>query len=300
MTGRRRPPGPGALRVVLLVAVVAAVLVGVLGSGALTGFHPVRTAASSATDLPPGPTRDNRAAHAYPHGLRVAALGDSVTSGAHCDCDAFPAVYGRLLAQQTGVPVHVDNLGVGGLGSAGLLQSLEDPTSPEARAVADADVVVVTIGANDFGDHHAEVTSGQCAATAGDDCVADEMAAMRSHVRAILDRARSLRHGQPSSVLVTGYWNVFEDGDVARASFPASGRAATIQLTLRANAAIRAAAQQTGATYVDLYRPFQDRPGGPTGLLADDGDHPSASGHALTARVLMAAGLPGLPALPER
>ena len=54
------------------------------------------------------------------------------------------------------------------------------------------------------------------------------------------------------------------------------------------------AAHEAGATYVDLYRPFQDRRGGPTGLLADDGDHPSARGHALTAEVLMAAGLPGL------
>lgn len=295
MTGRRRPPGSGALRVLVLVCLGAVLLVTVLGPGRLTGFGPAGTAASGATDLPAGPSHgDGRIAHAHPHGLRVVALGDSVTSGAHCDCDAFPLVYGRLLARSSGVPVHVDNLGVGGLGSAGLLNSLDDARSPEARAVADADVALVTIGANDFGDHHAEITSGRCAGTPGDDCVADEMAAMRSHVRDILDRARALRHGQPTTVLVTGYWNVFEDGDVARTSFPASGRAATIQLTLRANAAIRSAAHEAGATYVDLYRPFQDRRGGPTGLLADDGDHPSARGHALTAQVLMAAGLPGL------
>lgn len=297
MTGRRRPPGPVALWVLLLAAVAVVVLVEVVGTGPLTAIDPVGTAAAGGTDLPAGPpNRDGRIAKAHPHGLRVAALGDSVTSGANCDCDAFPLVYGRLLARQTGVPVHVDNLGVGGLGSAGLLRSLDDPTSPEARAVADADIALVTIGANDFGDHHGEVTSGQCTATVGDDCVADEMAAMRSHVRDILARARALRHGRPITMLVTGYWNVFEDGDVARQSFPPSGRAATIQLTLRANDAIKAAAQDAGATYVDLYGPFQDRPGGPTGLLADDGDHPSARGHALTARVLMAAGLPGLPA----
>jgi lysophospholipase L1-like esterase len=281
----------------VLVCLVSVLLVLVLGPGRLDGSRPVGTAAAGAADLPAGPAhRDGRIARTYPHGLRVVALGDSVTSGGHCDCDAFPLVYGRMLARQTGVPVHVDNLGVGGLGSAGLLRSLGDAGSPEARAVADADVALVTIGANDFGDHHAEITSGQCTGAPGDDCVADEMAAMRSHVRDILDRARALRHGQSTTVLVTGYWNVFEDGDVARASFPAAGRAATIQLTLRTNAAIRAAAQQAGATYVDLYSPFQDWPGGPTELLAEDGDHPSARGHALTARVLMAAGLPGLPA----
>ena len=297
MTGSRRSPGSKALWVLVLACLGTVLLVSALAPGRLTGFDPMGTVASGSADLPAGPTHhDGPLARAYAHGLRVVALGDSVTSGAHCDCDAFPVVYGRMLARQTGVPVHVDNLGVGGLGSAGLLKSLDDTTSPEARAVADAHVALVTIGANDFGDHHADITSGQCSGSPGDDCVADEMAAMRSHVRDILERARALRHSQPTTVLVTGYWNVFEDGDVARASFPASGRAATIQLTLRANAAIRSAAQEAGATYVDLYHPFQDRPGGPTGLLADDGDHASALGHALTAQMLMAAGLPGLTA----
>lgn len=275
-----RTAGLGAL----LVAGVSAVLLTV-GLG---------TAGPSTTEVPPGPVHDDRGiGRAYAHGLRVVALGDSVTSGAACDCDAFPVVYGHLLAGRTGVPVRVDNEGVGGLASADLLSSLDDPSSPEARSVAAADIVLVTIGANDFGDHHVEVAAGLCP-TRGDDCVADEMAAMRSHVREILDRTRALRHGRPTAALVTGYWNVFEDGDVARASFSQAGRAATIALTKRANAAIVAAAKETGASYVDLFHPFQEHPGGVTGLLAADGDHPNARGHALTARVLMAAGLPGL------
>jgi lysophospholipase L1-like esterase len=97
-------------------------------------------------------------------------------------------------------------------------------------------------------------------------------------------------------VLVTGYWNVFEDGAVARDSFPDVGVRATRRLTRLANAAIQQDARATGATYVDLYAPFNGpvSRGDTTRLLAADGDHPNAAGQALIAQRLVAAGLPGL------
>ena len=56
------------------------------------------------------------------------------------------------------------------------------------------------------------------------------------------------------------------------------------------NARIEAAARSHGAVPVDLYAPFKGAGDvDPTPLLADDGDHPDAAGHALIARVLLAA-----------
>jgi lysophospholipase L1-like esterase len=221
--------------------------------------------------------------------LHVVALGDSVTSGTACNCAAFPSMYGDLLRTRTGDTVIVDNLGAGGLDSPGLLRQLDQPNSPTEQAIATADIVLLTIGANDFGDHHDDITTGRCTDT---DCVADEVEQLTTNLHRILGRIHTLRNGHPTTILATGYWNVFEDGEVARRTFPATGRAATNDLTLRVNAIIADVTASTGATYVDLYAPFE-RPGTDvTALLAPDGDHPNATGHHLIAQLLANAGLP--------
>lgn len=220
--------------------------------------------------------------------VHVVALGDSVPSGAACGCDPFPVLYGRLLAHHTGSRVTVDDEGVNGLDTAGLVAQLRQPAV--AEAVRRAGVVLVTIGANDFSDHHDDVTGGDCGA--GSECVDDEVAAMREGLARALDRVRALRDGLPTTVLVTGYWNVFEDGDVAVGASGAAGLEASLTLTRRVNTAIRGAAGSAGAAYVDLFPAFQASGHDITGLLADDGDHPDAAGHALIARTLLRAGRP--------
>ncbi|MFF0342913.1 SGNH/GDSL hydrolase family protein [Kribbella sp. NPDC004875] len=218
-----------------------------------------------------------------PGAIDVVALGDSVTSGSNCNCAGFPQMYGDLLHARTGATVHVDNLGVGGLDSDGLLQNLNQTNSPAQVATARAAVVLLTIGANDYGDHQKDVTSGQCDA----DCVGDDFEQLTVNLDRILNRIHSLRDGLPTTILVTGYWNVFQDGDVAQQQYPASGRVASDQLTLRTNAAVAAAAAADDATYVDIYTPFKHS-ANITSLLAADGDHPNAAGHALIARLLLA------------
>lgn len=274
------------------LAAVVVLLLCAAGVVLAAGHGPARVAdPAPVTVWPPRVTPGRpQLARNHPDGLRVVALGDSVPSGAACGCEPFPVVYGRRLAAQTGRRVSVTDAAVNGLDSSGLLGQVRDGGSPAARAVAAADVVLVTIGANDFGDHHQEVTEGRCG-----DCVSDELQGMSANVRAVLARVRALRGDLPTAVLVTGYWNVFQDGEVARESFPEAGVTATIDLTRRTNAALKASAAAEGATYVDLFAPFQQRGTDITRLLAGDGDHPNGDGHALIARVLMAAGLPGLP-----
>jgi len=216
--------------------------------------------------------------------LSVLALGDSVTSGYRCDCDAFPAEYGDLLANRSGAGVTVHNFGVGGLDSEGLLESLDRSTSQMAQAATDADYVLLTIGANDFAGQEDDVTAGRCST----DCVAQELAGLSHNLQRILNRINDLDTHTRPEVLITGYWNVFKDGQVARNVYPLPGQNATLALTRTTNDVIAAAARAAHATYVDLYNPFETAPD-ITGLLASDGDHPNAAGHALIADLLLKA-----------
>lgn len=264
---------------------VVAVAMMLCAAGLLATTGTGGTADRETTSLPATPAPGKKA-------LKVVALGDSVTSGAACGCAAFSGIYGHLLSQRTGVPVTVDNRGVSGLDSAGLLTQLDQPQP--AQAVRTADVDLITIGANDVGDHHDEVV----AATCSKDCVDDDLEQLSRDLHRILQRIRVLRADRPTTALVTGYWNVFEDGDVAKQNFSADGIAATVDLTQRVNATIATATIAEGAKSVELVVPFQRED--VTKLLAPDGDHPNAAGHELIAQVLLAAGLPTLRPRPYR
>lgn len=220
----------------------------------------------------------------------VVALGDSVPAGMACSCTPFPDLYGALLRRRTGTSVAVANEAVNGLDTLGLVAQLQQPQV--SAAVGRSDVVLVTIGANDFSDRHDEVVEGTCTVGSEIDCVDEELRAMRAHLTRILRDIRSLRGGQPTSVLVTGYWNVFEDQRVAERSFGPEGLQASIQLTHQVNTAIRSVSAKAGARYVDLFAPFHDPGLDEDSLLADDGDHPDAAGHVLIANTLLDAGLP--------
>ncbi len=220
----------------------------------------------------------------------VVALGDSVPAGAACMCTPFPELYGPLLARRTGASVTVTNAAVNGLDSQELLDQLREPDL--SAAVGRADVVLITIGANDFGDRHDEVVEGTCAPGHEAECVGEELKLMRSNLTKILDRVRALRHDEPTTVLVTGYWNVFEDKDVAEHAFGREGLQASLRLTQRVNEVIRDVSTSAGAHYVDLFTPFHDPSLGTASLLAADGDHPDEAGHVVIADTLLAAGLP--------
>ncbi|WP_458533910.1 SGNH/GDSL hydrolase family protein [Oryzihumus sp.] len=289
MRGRARG-GVGAL-VVAAVLLLGACSAGSTQSSGTAGPAPAHSAPGSSTGPVASPSAGSSAGPWH-----VVALGDSVTSGGPCGCTPFPQLYARDLAQVRGVQASVQNFGVGGLDSGGLLSSLEDARSQVATAVRGADIVLLTIGANDFADQHGAVVDGRCLAGPGTNCVAQDLATMRRNVTAILAAVHRLRAHRPTTVLVTGYWNVFEDGAVARDSFTDLGVRATQVLTRMANESIRRDARQAGATYVDLYAPFNGprSRGDTTRLLASDGDHPNAAGQSLIAERLVAAGLPGL------
>ncbi|GAB2597415.1 SGNH/GDSL hydrolase family protein [Microlunatus antarcticus] len=232
----------------------------------------------------PSPSRPS----SPPTTLHVVGLGDSVTSGEHCACDDYVTGFGHLLASRSGAKVHTTDDGESGSTSDGLADELtgHDADDRHLQAdVADADVVVVTMGANDLSPALSAWRSGSC----GPACYDPEVTQMRSDLGRVLDRVATLTAGR-ARVLVTTYWNVFTDGDVARRAERAGYLTWSDTVTRRANAAITQVADAHAATLVDLYAPFKgDGSADPTRLLAADGDHPDRAGTALISRTVLAA-----------
>ena len=236
----------------------------------------------------PGHGRDGGA----PRTVQLVGLGDSIVAAAACPgCTAFVDLYGRRITAATGHPVGVDNQGVSGWTSADLLASLSGG-SPASGAVADAKVITVTIGANDFAPMLDTYLAGTCGDASDVACFGPELAGLRSNLTAILRRIDELRAPRSTAVRVTGYWDVFTDGDVATQAYGVEFQADSTAITLAANAVIRSVAQARGATYVDLFTPFKGPAGDgdPTSLLAADGDHPNQAGHQEIADTLALAG----------
>jgi acyl-CoA thioesterase-1 len=196
----------------------------------------------------------------------IVTLGDSVPAGTACDCDPFPTTYARR--------VHAvsDNLAVPGYTSADVLAQI-----PGVRShLAGADEVVLMVGANDL-----------AAAFDDDSSLSDAADTMQQNVTASIKAIDAVR---VSTVLVLGYWNVVQDGQVGAASYGPSGVKRSLKATEYANRSLQAAAEQTRAVYISTDAAFHGADGtkDPTGLLAPDGDHPNAAGHAAIAALLPA------------
>jgi len=215
----------------------------------------------------------------------VVGIGDSVTAATHCACPGFVQPYAAHLPTSAGGPAGAVNLGTNGLTAAGLRTLVTTPT-PTAGGVAQADTLLVTIGANDLLPLLPMWRASGCPAA----CYTPAVDAVGSDISAILAAARALRGHLPTQILVTDYWNVFADGDVARASEGPAYLLWSDQLTRALSRRICAAARGAGATCVDLYAPFKGNGSlNPTALLASDGDHPNAAGYQVISAALLAA-----------
>jgi acyl-CoA thioesterase I len=206
----------------------------------------------------------------------VVTFGDSVPAGSACGCEPFPDLYARLLSP-AGRSV---DLAQGGYTSADVLRQLADPGTRDA--VRGATVVLIMVGANDLA---GVVQDGD-----GDDSYRAAAAGVRDNVVAAVGAVRAA-HAAPVPVVVLGYWNVVQDGAVGLAEFGAGGERRAASATRYANDALRAAAARTSAAYLPTYAVFKGDDGArdPTDLLAPDGDHPNARGHAAIAAALYAA-----------
>lgn len=222
--------------------------------------------------------------------IRVVGLGDSVTAGYACGCTTFVTLYSQALAKRWHVATQGTNLGQSGLTSTRLLTQLESNQAQQTQVQA-ADVLLITVGANDLlpALTQWDGAPGKDPSACGGTCRSDDLDAVGNTIRQIITRIHLLRQGRPTLVLVTTYWNVFEDGDTAATDRGSAFMQWSNGLTRRLNQRIIQAAQRSHATPVDLYTPFKHDGQDPTTLLADDGDHPNAAGHQLIADAALAA-----------
>jgi lysophospholipase L1-like esterase len=237
------------------------------------------------------------AATTAPATWTVVGLGDSVPAGTDCGCTPFVEQYASITAQRLGRPVQVRNFGTPSLTSPGLLDQLQDGT-PTASGVAGADIVLVTIGANDAAEALDQWAQGIC----GQACFDADVATIQGQVTQVVSRILALRDGRPTEVLVTTYWNVVQDGTVAKQTYPEHYMEVSDALTREVDTALCNASRAAGdarqpqgggdgVICVDLYAPFKGNGDvDPTPLLATDGDHPDAAGHQLIANTLAGVG----------
>ncbi|MDQ1680844.1 MAG: hypothetical protein QOI42_1703 [Frankiaceae bacterium] len=292
---RHRPRHAAVRRVVRWLGAalaIAGVWLGLTAAGSIGAQASVRTTvvtapttAAPTTAAPaPTPATPATAAPSTARAPHVVVLGDSVPAGDGCSCTPYATLVGNGLSQLDGTAVTVTNAGVGGLTTAGLLAQLND--ADLVQQLSTATVVAVTIGANDFDESLAAQSA--CAAGVTGPCYAAAAAALPALLDQVLQRIDTLVPAG-TSVLVTGYWNVFQDGAVGQAQ-GATYVSTADALTLAVNAIISEAAAANGDVYVDEYAPFHaTTAAGLTALLASDGDHPSASGHELIADLLLTA-----------
>jgi len=239
--------------------------------------------ATTTTPAPP-PTTTATASDGTSRSITVVGIGDSVTSGYNCDCEAFVGLYATQLAAKDDVATTSVNLGVPGWTSSQLLAAMTEPGAFRNQ-VAKADIVLVTIGANDLTPLESEGPSG-CPAT----CYTPLINTAGHNLELTVDAARAANPAHPPTVLVTDYWNVFQDGDVGTAENGPAFQSWSDVLTRAESTQICQGAQNADATCVSLYAPFRGNGSlNPTSLLASDGDHPDAIGHQLIASTLLAA-----------
>lgn len=216
----------------------------------------------------------------------IVGLGDSVPAGANCSgCTTYVDEVGHRFAAAGGDGAVIYNHAVSGYTTGDLLRQLDD--GGLKRHLARADLVILTIGANDLDTGF--LTDPACAGEALLGCYAAELATVRGDLDRI--EATVLAALKPGArLVVTGYWNVFTDGAVGRAEGAAwvSGSDA---LTVRANALIEEVTRGRAGTYVEVRPAFRGADGSQdiTDLLADDGDHLNAAGHVRMADVITAA-----------
>ena len=206
----------------------------------------------------------------------VVGMGDSVPAGTACGCTTYVDLLAQALRQR-GMGTRAVNDAQPGATSTELLRFV---TSHQVRAAPDQ-VTVITIGANDF--DATRVADQDCSAEAALACYGPALLSAPDNLAKTLSLLRS-GPAMSGPIVVTGYWNVFLDGAVGR-ELGARAVRTSDALTRALNARLRAVCQSAGVAYVDLYGPFHQG-GDDTALLADDGDHPSAAGHALIAQLL--------------
>jgi lysophospholipase L1-like esterase len=217
------------------------------------------------------------------------AVGDSVTTAGSETGDSYPQLLAAAISAATGVEVDLKQVTTETTADA--LAGL----APEGRILelaATADIVTLTVGANDanFDD---VLPSGTCApGGSATDCLAAFNPALADNLDAIVHRIVNARAGKRTVIAITSPdYNPFIG--LADAPTPRFGLDVYRQVTAAEFEVACEVAARYGAQCIDLVKVFN----GPDGtddakaFLEEDHLHPSRAGRAAIAAALFAIGL---------
>jgi lysophospholipase L1-like esterase len=222
-------------------------------------------------------------------GWLLVAVGDSVMSAGSDTRESYPWLLAGLIERQTSVPVTVEQVRADTtaevlteLGTGGHLRDL----------IARADIVTMTVGANDA-NLDATYPVGTCAVGgAPADCLSRVNPTATANLEAILVSIDAIRAGRPIAIRITSPdYNPFIGWSGApSATF---GLDFYRQVADAEAAATCDAALRHDAKCVDLVRLFNGPAGSADAKLLLDSDHlhPSLAGRTAIAEALFALGL---------
>ena len=219
----------------------------------------------------------------------LVAFGDSVTTAGRDTGDSYPLLLARMIESQYGVEVTVQSATADTTSDA--LRYL-GPDGILARLVPDADIITVTVGANeaDFGEH---VPDGTCrVGAARTECLDRANPDLAANFEAMLTAIDKLRAGKPLALLVTSPdYNPFIGWSGAPS--PRFGLDFYRQLVVQEAEVACAAAVRHGGRCLNLTLLFNgpDASDDAAAFLESDHLHPSLAGRQAIADALLGLGL---------
>lgn len=210
---------------------------------------------------------DKQEAHTQDGKLRMVGLGDSLTRGVG-DSEGLGYVgrFANMLKEDGQQKVILANLAVSGAKTSNLIKQLD--TTGVQYAIAEADMIVLTIGGNDLNPGWDQLGTIDLTKYQGD------IETFTKNVHSILDQLRSFN--KDAAIYWLGLYNPFEE------IVELKGSAENI---LRWNAALEAIALEYNDVFIiptyDLFLKQTKQ------LLSKDYFHPNDEGHELMAERLL-------------
>jgi len=215
--------------------------------------------------------------------VNYTGLGDSIAFGLY----AFPGqgyvpLYAKGLHNFTNLNVNLYPLGVPGWTSSDLANALKSNILFQLF-VANSDAITWDIGGNDLNHARSSYKVGTCG---GEQCLKDAVNTFQSNWCVIVNTIGQLRHGRPTILRTMDIYNPYVDEDTATGDFSVLNG-----YLMQVNDIIHST-EPAGILYARVYDAFNKLNGQPNdpvvdpaskGLLAFDGFHPNAAGHALIA-----------------
>lgn len=228
---------------------------------------------------------DARAAGAPP--LQIVALGNSVTATGALQSDGWLRQYEQSATAGLTAPVHVNTFAVFG-GVAAQIRSRAAGDDAQS-ALAQATIVTVEAGLNDFLFARGPYVAGTCGGADHEDCLRAMLANFDTEFGALLSGVADATDGRPVALRTMTIYYPVVAADLASGDFDVL-RAYLAQM----NDAVAARAAAHGFAVADIRAAFNGVDGAAdplaSGLVLPDGVHPSSAGHAAIAAAVAALG----------